>query len=48
MYDVTLKFDPNSYKGDVKNVGLIGEFLFYKSNMTGHTDQTGMVEHDKK
>ena len=48
MYDVTLKFDPKSYEGDVKNVGLIGEFLFYKSNMTGHTDQTGMMEHDKK
>lgn len=48
MYNVTFSFDPKDYDGTVKSVGLRGEFLFYKSNMTGHTDETGMVEHDPK
>ena len=48
LYDVTLTFDPADSEGKVKTVGLIGEFLFYKSNLTGNTDETGMVEHDPK
>lgn len=48
LYDVTIRFDPKDYSGDVKAVGLRGEFLFYKSGLTGHTDKTGMVDCDKK
>ena len=48
LYDVTLTFDPADHGGDVKTVGLFGEFLFYKSNLTGNTDKTGMVENDPK
>ena len=48
LYDVTISFNPADYDGDVKNVGVRGEFLFYRSNLTGHTDATGMVENDPK
>ena len=48
LYDVTIKFDPKDYDGEVKAVGLRGEFLFYKSGLTGHTDETGMVDCDEK
>ena len=48
LYDVTISFNPADYDGEVKNVGVRGEFLFYRSNLTGHTDATGMVENDPK
>ena len=48
LYDVTICFDPRDYPGEVKGVGLRGEFLFYKSGLTGHTDQTGMVDCTEK
>ena len=48
LYDVTIKFDPKDYDGEVKAVGLRGEFLFYKSGLTDHTDETGMVDCDEK
>lgn len=48
LYDITLTFDPTYSEEEVKTVGLMGEFLFYKSNLTGNTDETGMVEHDPK
>ena len=48
LYDVAFTFDPADYEGEVKSVGLFGEFLFYRSNLTGNTDETGMVEHDPK
>ena len=48
LYDVTITFDPKSVPQEVKGVLLRGEFLFYKSNLTGHTDETGMVENDPK
>ena len=48
LYDVTLTFNPADYDGEVKTVGVRGEFLFYRSNLTGHTDETGMVENDPK
>ncbi len=48
LYDVTITFDPKSVPQEVKGVLLRGEFLFYKSNLTGHTDETGMVESDPK
>lgn len=48
LYDVTLTFDPKNYPGEVEAVGLRGEFLFYKSGLTGHTDETGMVDCEEK
>ncbi len=48
LYDVTITFDPKSVDREVTGVLLRGEFLFYKSNLTGHTDETGMVENDPK
>ena len=48
LYDVTITFDPASYDGPVESVAVRGEFLFYESGLTGHTDQTGMVDCDKK
>ena len=48
LYDVTVTYDPADYDGEVKHVGIRGEFLFYRTNMTGHTDETGMVENDPK
>ena len=48
LYDVTLRFDPADYPGEVRGVGLRGEFLFYESGLTGHTDETGMVDCTEK
>lgn len=48
LYDITITFDPADTEEDVKTVGLIGEFLFYKSNLKGNTDEVGMVENDTK
>ena len=48
LYDVTITFDPADSDKKVKTVGVIGEFLFYRSNLTGNTDETGMVENDPK
>ena len=52
MYDVTITLDPQDLPEDqqkkkIKNVGLIGEFLFYRSNLKDHTDEVGMVEQDQ-
>lgn len=48
LYTHTFTFDPAGYEGEVKTVALCGEFLFYKSNLKGHTDEQGMAEHDEK
>ncbi len=48
LYDVTITFDPADYPGEVQSVALRGDFLFYESGLTGHTDQTGMMDCDKK
>ena len=48
MYDVHFTFDPASVEEKLTSVGLIGEFLFYRSNLKGNTDEVGMVEHDEK
>lgn len=48
LHEVTLTLDPADVQGvEVTGVGLKGEFLFYESNMTGHTDETGMADVDK-
>ena len=48
IYDVTVTFDPASVAFPVESAAIRGEFLFYHSNMTGNTDETGMVENDPK
>lgn len=48
LYDVALTFDPGDFDGEIKTVGLMGEFLFYQSNMEGHTDQAGMADNQEK
>lgn len=48
LYDVSITFDPADSDVPVERVGLMGEFLFYKSNLQGHTHEEGMVEHDPK
>ena len=48
LYDVTFRFDPKDYDGEVRAVGLRGEFLFYESGLTGNTDETGMMDCTEK
>ena len=48
LYEVTFRLDPKDCPGEVKTAGLRGEFLFYKSGLTGHTDRTGMVDCTEK
>ncbi len=48
LYDVTVRFDPGMSPVPVRGVALRGEFLFYKSGLTGHTDETGMVDCTEK
>lgn len=48
MYDVTFSFDPAWAEEEVGSAALIGEFLFYRSNLKGNTDEQGMAEHDEK
>lgn len=48
LYDVTITFNPADFPGKIESVALRGEFLFYKSGLTGHTDETGMVDCDEK
>lgn len=48
LYTVTVTLDPKDVPGiEVTGAGIRGEFLFYESNMTGHTDETGMADVDK-
>ena len=45
LYDVTLTFDPQTVQDmEVTGVGVKGEFLFYTSNMTTQTGETGMAD----
>ena len=48
LYEVRITFDPKDYSGEVKSAALRGEFLFYKSGLTGNTDETGMVDCEEK
>ena len=52
LYDVTFTFDPKDYEQvlqdrELNGVGLLGSFCFYKSGLTGNTDETGMVDCDE-
>lgn len=45
LYTVTVTLDPKDVPDvEVTGAGIKGEFLFYESNMTGHTDETGMLD----
>ncbi len=45
LYSVTVTLNPADVEDmEVTGVGIKGEFLFYESNMTGHTDETGMLD----
>lgn len=45
LYTVTVTLDPADVQGvEVNSAGIKGEFLFYESNMTEHTDLTGMYD----
>lgn len=48
LYDVTISLDPADIEEEIKNAALIGEFLFYRSNLKDHTDEVGMAEGDEK
>lgn len=48
LYEAKFTFDPKDYDGEVKSVAVRGDLLFYKSNLTGHTDETGMVDCDRR
>jgi len=48
LYEISITFDPRDFPGKVEAVGLRGEFLFYKSGLTGNTDETGMVDCEEK
>ncbi|MBR3393487.1 MAG: hypothetical protein IKG51_05170 [Firmicutes bacterium] len=47
LYDVTISLDPADIEEEIKNAALIGEFLFYRSNLKDHTDEVGMAEGDE-
>jgi pimeloyl-ACP methyl ester carboxylesterase len=48
LYDMTLTFDPADVEEEVTRAALVGEFLFYKTNLKGTTDEEGMMEGDAK
>lgn len=45
LFSVTITLDPQDVQDvEVTGAGIRGEFLFYRSNMTDHTDETGMLD----
>ena len=49
LYTVRITLDPKDVKGvRVDRAALKGEFLFYNSGLTGHTDETGMIDCEEK
>lgn len=48
LFQVDFTFDPKHFEGEIASIGLAGEFLFYRSNLTGSTDQTGMMDNTEK
>lgn len=47
MKSIRFTFDPKEYAGEVTKVGILGNFLFYESNLTGNTCETGMMDNGK-
>lgn len=48
LYTHTFILDPADVGEEVETAALVGEFLFYWSNLKGNTDEQGMVENDPK
>lgn len=46
MHTVTFTFKPDLPAEAIKTVGIMGNFLFYESNLTGHTCETGMMDNE--
>ncbi len=47
MEKVKFSFDPKLCAKEVRKVGIVGDFLFYESNLTGHSCETGMADNDR-
>ena len=47
MEKIRFTFDPKEAMSEVTKVGILGNFLFYESNMTGNTCETGMMDNEK-
>lgn len=48
MKTVTFCFRPEWYSGEIRSVGLMGNFLFYESNLKGHSCEAGMADHTRE
>ena len=48
LYEVKFTFDPKDYDGETKSVAVRGDLMFYRSNLTGNTDETGMIDCDRR
>ena len=48
LYEAKFVFDPKDYEGEVNSVAVRGDLLFYKSNLTRHSDETGMIDCDRR
>ncbi len=44
LQNVKFSFAPENYPGKIDTLGIMGNFLFYESRLTGHTCETGMAE----
>ena len=42
LYDVVFTLDPKYLDEKVEQAALVGEFLFYRSNLKGNTDEEGI------
>ena len=42
LHTVAFSLSPEAYAGEIRTVGILGSFLFYESQLTGHTCETGM------
>ena len=47
LEDVVFTFNPADYDGSIESIQVIGEFLFYNSNLDGNTDAAGMLDNEK-
>ena len=48
LYTVSFSFSPKDFDGTIENIKLMGEFLFYQSNLIGNTNEAGFNDVDKK
>lgn len=48
LYEAKFTFDPKDYDGEVRSVAVRGDLMFYRSNLTGNTNETGMMDCDRR